>query len=658
MLVEQDGKYRTVRTPGDVHRILKASLSGLGPDEREYIDAVLLELEETGESVLLDGLMDLEYEEMPVSMAQFLEDPYYLGTACRTLYPMLRRHLIEIFDEGDYQEIVATGSIGYGKTFLATIALIRSVYELLCLRDPQASLGLAPKSVIAVVNITVSVEAAMKVLIENVWQKIEDSPFFKERFPPSKTRQEIRFAKNIWMAAKSSGDNSVLGLNVVSAIVDETNFLGSSEKEGSPGQYESNASKIYNSLMVRMKSRYMMDGRLPGKILLVSSRSDPEDFTEQRIREGRLDPTVYVVDHALWDVKRENFSRETFPVEIGNEKVPPRVIKPEERKLFEDQGIKVIDVPMDFRSDFTRDIYRSLRDIAGEATLALKPFITDYMALERALQTGRVHPFSLEEFQVGGPGSMDWSLLVWENDEGGEEPILNPDAFRHVHIDPALSADSAGFAMGHVSGVTEVARRTPTGEVVKELAPLITIDFMLAVRPPEFGQIQLRDLRQMVYMFAKHGYPITTVTLDSYQSVDSIQTLTRKGYTARVESMDVNSEPYATLRDAIYDDRLSGYPHATLRRELEQLEEDRKRRKVDHPKRKGASKDVSDAVAGVVWTLTKKFKETPLPAVMGLSEYPGQKENTMMKQIVGKQKTRPAPAEVPDDEELPAFLIG
>jgi hypothetical protein len=62
-------------------------------------------------------------------------------------------------------------------------------------------------------------------------------------------------------------------------------------------------------------------------------------------------------------------------------------------------------------------------------------------------------------------------------------------------------------------------------------------------------------------------------------------------------------EPYKDLKDAMYENRFSMYQYQPAINELLGLEENLVKKKVDH--RPKGSKDVSDALAGVVHNIVK-----------------------------------------------------
>jgi len=186
-------------------------------------------------------------------------------------------------------------------------------------------------------------------------------------------------------------------------------------------------------------------------------------------------------------------------------------------------------------------------------------------------------------------------------------PRLNPKAPRFIHVDIGLTNDALGIAMGHVAGQMKTERIDAEGNLSTVLNPFIVMDFMLRVRAPAGGEVDLSKVRAFI-LYIKRMFPLCRVTFDQYQSSDSIQILKKSHIDAAHQSVDKFEDAYITLRSAHFDRRIAIYnyePYIDEVLDLERIIKDRGRHKVDHPKKatKGGigSKDVSDAVAGVVW---------------------------------------------------------
>jgi hypothetical protein len=605
-------------------------LDGLSPDEREVVELMLQEIsagdqQPSDDSSLMGVINQVEYKHPLVDMKTFCLDKYYLGNTCDNIYPRLLDDLTELFS-GGYNECIFTGSIGYGKTFAASIGICRILYELSCMESPHDSFGLAKDSNISIVNLSVNETLAIKVIFENIATKIRASPYFQENFPFKVTKKELRFPGNVWVAARASTDSSALGLNVVSGAIDETNFMHKSRQSKQLGARKGiydKAENLYAAIKRRMKSRFERHGSLPGILFLVSSKRTKDDFTARRVLEARDDPEVFVRDYSLWDVKPEEYySARKFWVLCGNESIPSKIVEDEELDALKKtlpEGCVIIDVPEDFKPDFERDLEGAIRDIAGVATVAVSPFIQRREKIDQAIDDSRLHPFSTHLYDPSRGGKFLWGRMLKQVAEPGLagaplkmlRPRLDPHALRHVHIDPSLTSDSTGFCMAHIGGWTAVDRRSEDGVVFQESAPVYVVDVVLQIVPPPGEEIVLGDIRRLVYDLTEHGYSIACVSMDSYQSADSLQQFTARGYNTELVSVDKTIEPYDNLKLALYENRLKVYRYPPLIDELQKLELDREKNKVDHPPH--GSKDVSDALAGCLFTLLQHRTAKPLP---------------------------------------------
>ena len=112
-------------------------------------------------------------------------------------------------------------SIGYGKTFLASIAFCRILYELSCLRDIQATFGVGPGTEMVLMLVSKSLPLCREVLKTAVDDKIKLSPYFMGKFPPKFSTDFTLFPNNVRLAIGSYGAERALGKAIVASILDE-----------------------------------------------------------------------------------------------------------------------------------------------------------------------------------------------------------------------------------------------------------------------------------------------------------------------------------------------------------------------------------------------------------------------------------------------------
>ena len=675
MIKEKEGRATSTRTAKEDLKFLDDAIGALSPDEKAVLDIMLAEMQQTqgGMSELLDAFGDVEYKHRPVDIETFVKDDYFLGKTCDNLRPKLLEDLKEMFESGYYNEVIYTGSIGWGKTFTASVAVCRILYELSCMKDPHRAYGIAADSNISIVGLSVSEELATKVVFENIATKIDGSQYFKEHFPYDRTKKEMRFPGHIWVAARATTTNAALGLNVVAALIDEGNFMA----KGSDPRFEAvdKAEILYNGLKRRLKSRFQELGRLPGAIFIISSKMTSEDFTAKRIAASTNDPHVFVRDYALWEVMPDGtYDGNTFCILVGNEQTPSKILDDEEAakfKVSKPEGCVLVEAPVDFRPEFDADLEGAIRDIAGIATVSVSPYIQRREKIDEAIDITREHPFTELVYDSSKGGRFDWDKMVRPRLERGDglgmsermRPILNPNAPRHIHIDAALRNDSLGFSMVHIGGWKDVTRRNEDGEVFTERAPIYVADVLLQVVPPPGDEIILADVRQLIYALSENGYVITKVTMDQFQSADMLQTMAKQGYTAELLSVDRTTDAYDNMKTALYEGRLQYYRYPPLLKELRELElrflgnsgSHRKKRKVDHPQL--GSKDIADALAGSCYTLAFHQESMPMPM---MSTRPGDMDTWLLEQKQSHAAGNSGAADnktAKDFEVLPPFLM-
>jgi len=513
---------------------------GFSADDIELLKAVLAQ-NPGNEMDVLENLMGYTYRHIPVPTRQFIEDPQYLGLEGQ-VFPRLMDDLEELFD-GDYVEAVLTGAIGWGKSTFAEIATCRMLYEISCLRDPQKVYGLMKGSVIVLLNVGVTRDNAKKIVFQGIKNKLHASPYFVNQFPYGPWQNELRFPNNIWLFPATPKDSGVIGYNVFGGVMDEVNFMSVIEnsKTRTSGRYDQ-ADTLHKSLIRRMKSRFMKKGKLPGILLQISSSRYPEDFTERRLKDAESDPTIFTRRYAQWDtLPKDRWTGKRFWISLGDGTEAPRIIESDEEKAqAEEKNLPLLDIPEEFRKDFEGDIDAAIRDFAGRPTLTIRPFIRYRSkvveALSRGAEVGLEHPFSLQEttLQDGGVFLMDKLRIPKlkkqiESAQGDEKKKLEEELRflkskpRFVHGDLSYSGDSTGLAMGYVQGYKEVIRRNEEGVQYTMKMPIIVIEFMIKIKPTKGGEIQLADVRSLIYELRSYGYPIRKVTFDQFQSKDSMQ---------------------------------------------------------------------------------------------------------------------------------------
>lgn len=571
-----------------------------------------------------DVLWEIDYVRKPVNIETFILDEYYLGKVLKDLHPLWIEDLKTVFaPRSQIFEWILTGGIGIGKTTLAMAAMAYKLYCLSCLKDAPSYYGLLPESLIILGIYSITKRQVADTGYFKLRGHIDNSPYFRNDFPRSKKiDSQVDFERTTGKLIKvipGSQELHALGLDLFSFSMDEVNFMRA-KADKDMGLMVGQAYDLYNATRTRIVSRFIRPGgMIPGIMLLMSSRKAQTDFLEERLK--KIDRAVtYVSEYALWEVKdKSKFILPWFKVEVGDRIAASRILEKGDKPR---PGGKVLDIPGEYKKLFQEDIDQNLRDVAGIATFNISPLIRDRKSIIDAVRKSVPKPFDkksvtldiLDDIQLAEYWTMRTACKILR---GKYVPRLNPGAPRFGHTDIGLTGDSAGIAMGHVSGMVRVERVKDDGTVALEENPFIIIDFMLRITPPPGSEIELSKIRAFWFYILKF-YPLLRVTFDGFQSADSMQILKkRKKMEAGLLSIDKTDTPYLSLRSAHFDRRIAMYDYLPYQDEvldLERIAIKGKKPKVDHPTRtsKGVrgSKDVSDAVAGVVWQCVSDERAT------------------------------------------------
>jgi hypothetical protein len=547
------------------------------------------------------------FDEKPASIIEFLGEDYLNIEA--GIRPGLRQALVDIFGEetnperiSKYQDAMFTGAIGIGKTTFASIALPYMVHWVLCLRNPQEYFELLPGSKIAFMQMSTSTKQATEVVFGDIFARIKNAKWFVENYPyDDKFQKQIRFPKEIWILPGGSSETMFEGYNILGGALDEMD----SHKITDEKDY---ADVGYDAINSRVASRYPifsddgMEAGHRGLVICIGQMKKGNGFAARKYAELSKKENAYVWRQTIWEsfgweryTNKKTGERNSFWYDVKRKKILPDGVKDMLKNVDH-----VLEVPTTYRNQFETNPEKALRDLAGIPPASSDPFISLVDRIEECRERW-MERHSNEEGDAPSPVRDDPHRILFEpwfraNGDGRK---------RHVHIDLGYSpdGDALGLAMGYVEAVMDIEG---------EKKPYIVFDALMRMHAPPGQEILISDVRRIIYDLKEdRGFRVYSVSMDGFQSTDTLQQLRKKKYVTDYLSVDRSTLPYEDLRDAIYERRVEFPPYITYLRlgdtnrveiavkELMELQYTGK--KVDHPPQ--GSKDVADAMAGVVHTL-------------------------------------------------------
>jgi len=571
-----------------------------------------------------------------VPIREWVNSLYFLGPDYNRIYPFWKEKLIDIFDrpkERRINQIILTGAIGTGKSTFAVLVILRVIYELSCYKHISALFNLFGVSRIAFAYLSVTRQQAQNTGFALLIEWLDSIPYFREKFQRN-TRLD---SMAIWPEERliitfGSVANHFIGMNLFGSILDEANFFSGRSKEDSNYKMNSKVAELYTQIITRSESRFIVNGINYSMSLLVSSSTVESSFTEERIEKAKDDPHTYIVSPSLWDVKPKNYKGKKFLVYVGGDNVDPFVVnKLDDLNMllqlkkynqihdidlmdaFEllpiDIKARILKVPIEHKLAFQGDIIIALQDLAGYSVSSANKLFSSNAAYEACLVESKFHPFSKEEIvlstttQPGQSGFLPIKSYLYNNFK-----FIDPKRPHFMHLDLALTGDSAGIAMCHISGWKSIYRQesnyeqlsdTDTGLIEDEIKiPIIEIDFMLRINPPKKpNKIPIAKIRNfIVYLRNTLGINFGLITADQFQSAQLLQELDELDFSTGYQSVDRKPDAYLGFTQLVYEHRVRLYDYLPFKRELFGVVYYPGRNKVDHTAT--GTKDVADAVVG------------------------------------------------------------
>jgi hypothetical protein len=493
-------------------------------------------------------------------------------------------------------------------------------------------------------QMSTSAKQVIDVAFGDIFARIKHAEWFVNNYPyDTKYTKMIKFPKGIWIVPGDSTETSFEGYNILGGILEEAD----SHKQTQDKDY---ADVGFDTINSRIDSRFQDRGFL----LVIGQMKKGDGFAARKYAEFQADPeNAYTMRMSIWEslgwekFLKPNGERDSFWYDSRRKKIVPSGVV----SIVENDNL--IEIPNVYRKSFELNPEKALRDLAGIPPATEDPFISLVDRIDDC-----VEKWQERNAGIGSPVSDSPTrpkLASW---------FTCHDALkRAIHIDLAVSGDgdALGLAMGHVSAVKDIDG---------EQKPYIIIDMLYRIKAAPGTEILLQDIRHLIYNLRDdRKFKIRAVTMDGFQSTDTMQQLKRRRFRAEYLSVDRNKNPYEDLREAIYEGRLEFPPYYTYIKsgadkqvqiavkELTELTDTGK--KIDHPP--NGSKDVADAMAGVVYTLMgeRTYARGASPMQMEVS---GESANTEMTGISFDGYDHPAirsrGLQAPMPPESPVGILG
>ena len=521
-----------------------------------------------------------------------------------------------------------------GKSTCGLYIVLRKLYELSCYKNVAGLFGMMSNSMTAFLYFSLHKAQAEKSGFSQLRSIIDGVPYFRDLFRRNQYRNStLDFPENIRIFYGGSTAD-MIGLNCISAIIDEANFFGdSSGSEFNLGSVE----ELYNAVLSRTSSRFVSNGVNNSLNLVISSSTFTTSMTSKLYEKSLTDPSIKYARARLWDIKpKGTYSDQMFYVFAGNDKFDPFIIKDTSdlsvklgisldpsltikeaiTKLSQEYRNLIDEVPIDFYPNYANNVIQGLQDFSGMSVSSTGKLFSSRSVFESCIDQSIKPLFSKTEFTIETCNDEPSNNIQYYLN-GIEFP--HKECPRYLHIDIGVTNDAYGIACCYKNG-TKLVDGVET--------PMFYFDFALRiVPPPPPKRVSISRCHEFIkYMRDVLGLRVGLISFDQFQSESSRQFLTENGFNVAYQSVDKTDTQYLFFVDCLYKNTVHFGPEfaESIKKELFDAIWYRSKHKVDHPldTKHNGTKDVLDGVVGALYNAFTSKEVVYNPSdILNLSQF-------------------------------------
>ena len=614
----------------EIQRLVSKKYESFSLDEK----VLLHKLYHEDVSELDEQLKKVVFRLSPPTPEEFLDyrNEWITRAFADSLYPHVVDDFLQITNKDkNYIQAVEYGATRLGKSYLARLVVMYTMIYVHCLRQPQLYYGLSPTTSLSIYFMCFNVEKVKQLLLKPIYSFLSNSPRFKQIKFQDKVKEEQYkngYDTIYWSKAATFGHitldsdltinlgtdfMSFIGSDMLMMIVSEIAFFV--DKMGATHEQ---IFQLYSDGLDRIKAT--VGKNYLGMVYLDTSANDTDNPIEKYILNNLQDKEdVFFRKRSRWEARPHMFpewqkNKETFKVFIGNNVYPPKIIE-SQKDLEILPKANIIEVPIDSKEEFERNIIKSIKDIAGLATIKESKFINNITLIENIFSNPSLKNLDsiiyTESFHE--PEKLIWNQikdLFFEKTLNDKHVIYRaPNEIRFVGLDLAhsLTGDVQGICVGHKEWSTEL-------ELI-----MYVVDFCFAIGSKE-SSINLEAVGSFIHDIRDEAnMSIKNVFSDQFQSASLLQYLNRHNIPAERQSVESSINPYQYFLTCLFNQTIKAGRNIFLKNNLDALatiKDKKERDKIDHRKGKTNNlyngdwnnstcgtnaNDVSDAVCQFIW---------------------------------------------------------
>jgi len=533
-----------------------------------------------------------------VDPEEFISNPYYLGKGADNLWRKNKEIFCEIANDKRIEIIVLTGSIGWGKGYLASVLYAWYLFQFLRFKIPQALCGLSVNSPMYATITSLDAKHAKKGFYKEIRGMLKLSKFFTERRAFDKRiASEITFKDphhgEICIMPSAPDALSDIGLNLFLCLIDEWSFMEKikdSKRAEHGGNVYDQAQRLFENLRRRIRNRTELNGEVMGKIIIASSANYEGDAVDLLIKKRKDDPSIKIVDETEYNTKPGSKSKPSFFCYLGNieKKIPAKIFDDVEEVGDYPEGTVEI-VLEKYRTDFEDNIYAAIRDVLGKRTSISSHLFPDKSVID-TIFLGQQSIFPTIDRLEDINKIVDKIL-----------PYLNLKENYAAHFDLAKNKCLAALSLSRVAGLKPIDETMEFNDTLANRI-IVKTDFALSIDKDNLlGEVNIPATEELILELINRGLKIICISWDGFQSQGSRQRFMSIIRYCDILSIDRDKDVYYNIVRMIGQGRYKSNYHKTAEMEFKNLLDLPGSKKIT----KGpiGTKDLSDSMVSTAYQI-------------------------------------------------------
>ena len=549
-----------------------------------------------------------------VPIERWLTDPFFLGDEVDAIRPYVADFIKE-FSHATYtnelgmtvpkRKFICTGASRTGKSYGTRILLDRILYEMSCWKNFPCLFNLSSSTVPKIFWLSYTMSKSESTGLKGLIKIIDKTPYWNL---PDVKRKPLESELIFPFCEVRSGSNvsHIIGEDMLGCVLDEANV-----RKVAKGTEVEETQKMFQEMRQRSVMTYSNESGIWGGFSgIISSSTTSSSFVALEVEKAKKDGDTVIMEASVYEANPKNFSKEKFPVFIGNGDIEPFIVDMADESIrnrvnelygmtldeFLEENPDLIEpVPVSIRKFYEEDISFSLANMSGKVMTGTNKYMNAKI-VEKIWDRELKRPFHDD---IPNIGIYDYTA---------PSDLWNPDvALQHyhgenvyLHVDASQKHDHTGFSALYYDIEDRVIRT------------VLTVRLFMNKDIPD-NQIDQEKILGLILYMRDNGVNFAFISGDHYAKdflIPQCKKIFGNDHSDYL-SVDKDPIPYMVMHNFAKIGRYKLPYYKPWEHELLNLTKDLATNYVDHPHNTNPNepvwfKDCSDGVAGASFLLYTK----------------------------------------------------